>query len=300
MEKTAPAPELLNNNQSNKIISSLSEGEFKRIEDKYIVAKDMQELVFQTLSQNMDESYFENDTHYTLIESIYFDSPDVIFFKDHFNPEVLKRYKMRVRRYGPNGTWNTENYLLEVKRKKEGQCKKVRFTIGQIELDVINVGLQLELTPRLIKLNEKMKLETLKKRIEKVNELIQKYGLVPSRSIIYKRYAFEKNGFRATIDLDLQEKSLIDLNRLQSQDFLQKGIWDKANKLVFKFKGEDKFILELKHGGEIPLWAKKMLSDYKISKTSFSKYCYFTARELRKLHPELKTQVISSAASVKL
>ena len=275
----------------NKIISSASEGEFKRIEDKFLVSKKMQDLVFKCLSQNMDESYLDNDTHFTLIESIYFDSSEITLFKDHFNLLIPKRYKMRVRRYGPNGIWNTENYLLEVKSKKEGQCKKVRFTIGQIELDIISAGLQLQLTPRLIQLNQKMKLETLQKRVEKVNQLIEHYGLIPSRSVKYKRFAFERNGFRATIDIDLEEKSLIELQGINPQVLLQNDIWNKAALLVLKFKGEDKFVLELKHGGNIPRWAEKMLEDYHIAKTSFSKYCYFTARELKNLHPELNAHI---------
>lgn len=275
----------------NKIISSVSEGEFKRIEDKFLVSKDMQDLVFKCLSANMDESYFENDTHYTLIESIYFDSSEITLFKDHFNVLIPKRYKMRVRRYGPNGVWNTENYLLEVKSKKEGQCKKVRFTIGQIELDVISGGLQLQFTERLINLNPKMKVETLQKRVNKINELIQKYGLIPSRSVKYKRFAFEKDGFRATIDVDLQEKSLIELGGINPASLIENEIWNKATNLVSKFKGEDKFVLELKHGGSIPAWAKKMLKEYHIAKTSFSKYCYFTARELKGLHKELQDYI---------
>lgn len=274
-----------------EIVSSVNEGEFKRIEDKYLVPRALEQQVFNRLSENMDESYLDTDTHYTLIESIYFDSADVHFFKDHFNSAILKRYKMRVRRYGPNGVWNTENYLLEVKRKKEGACKKVRFTIGQPELDVISAGLQLELTERIISLNSKMKLETLKKRVAKVNELIETYGLVPARSVRYKRYAFEKNGFRATIDIDLVEGPLIDLTKVSEDELLANNIWEKANRLVNKFNGEDKLILELKHGGEIPQWATDMLKEFDIVKTSFSKYCYFTARDLKKTHQALENYI---------
>ncbi|MFN8370726.1 MAG: VTC domain-containing protein [Bacteriovoracaceae bacterium] len=91
-----------------------SSGEFNRIEDKYLVKMDDLNTVLKSLYTHMDPSYLDDVTQFTLIESLYFDSDNLDFYKHHFM-DLTKRYKLRTRRYAPNGIWSTEASASRIK-----------------------------------------------------------------------------------------------------------------------------------------------------------------------------------------
>lgn len=263
--------------------SKLTEGEFLRIEDKYLTNGDLKKRVLNSLYENMEPSYLDPQTEFTMIESLYFDSDNLDFFRHHFAKKPT-RYKMRIRKYGPDGVWNTDSYLLELKRKSNGKCKKVRFKISPSDLDSLMRGETLQSLEKIYQLNKAVGRKAITQRFNMINDLITEYKLRPVRAIRYKRFAFEKDGFRATVDTELHQIEHINLdqefsNNIKSED----KTWKKVTKIMNKYGDGNKFVLELKHTGTIPEWTKEMLEKYEIKQTSFSKYCFFTGSQLDRL-----------------
>ena len=62
----------------------------------------------------------------------------------------------------------------------------------------------LKFTEKFRELNSTIKRGTLNKRLVKINQLLDHYRLRPMANISYKRFAFEKNGLRMTLDTDLK------------------------------------------------------------------------------------------------
>ncbi len=261
----------------------LSKGEFLRIEDKYLVEESLLPKILDELNQKMDPSYLDSDTQFTMIESLYFDSSNLDFFRHHF-AKMPTRYKLRVRRYGPDGVWNNDSCLLELKRKSGGKCKKVRFKISATDLDNLKQGLALQDFQALYQINTETQESEILERFNLVNQLILEYQLRPVRAIRYKRFAFEKNDFRATIDMKIHQIEYIKLDQPFSDSIkAEEKTWTKVSNIIKKYGAGDKFILELKHKGVIPEWTSQMLEKNQIKQSSFSKYCYFTAIHLKRL-----------------
>ncbi|MBT3984102.1 MAG: polyphosphate polymerase domain-containing protein [Bacteriovoracaceae bacterium] len=258
-----------------------STGEFRRIEDKHLVDAPLLGEVLTVISQYMDASYLDDDTDYTLIESLYFDSDNLDFFRHHFMG-LDTRYKIRARRYAPNGKWSEGPVLLELKRKKDGECKKSRFMLPKKDFEALLEGKTLNFTKEICELNESMESGALLRRVNKINELILKYELKPSVRVRYHRNAFERDGFRATVDSNIEVKILKDVDTELAAELKGLDIWTKAEKVLRKYQHGKKFVLELKHQGTIPAWANDLLlNELGIKKTGFSKYCWGLANEVK-------------------
>lgn len=258
-------------------------GEFQRIEDKYLLPSTLKNLVLEKLYKNMEPSYLHKDTTFTLIESIYFDSAQFEFFFHHFLP-VETRYKMRIRRYAPNGIWSEGPVLLELKRKRNGESKKSRFMLPLADLEKIKRLQTLNFNNEIREINPTMKMKTLLKRIHKVNDLISTYSLLPVLSIQYNRLAFEKDGFRVTLDQELSGKGISGMNSSHIASLQDNPeIWQKASLLFNKFENDDQVVMEIKHQGVIPNWMTELLNELKLEKTNFSKYCWFAMNESKNM-----------------
>ena len=251
----------------------LQEGEFRRVEDKYLIRPEIKEFVTKFIEDNMEVSYPSKNTTFTLIESIYFDSENLNFFQDHFDKNLNERFKLRIRRYAPNGTWMKGPYLLELKAKIEGVSNKLRFNISDNIFEELKQGRTIGLTGEIFQINPKVTVETLINRINKINKLIEKHKLAPMISIQYHRKAFEKNDFRVTIDSKLKIDYIGKVNAIKANSLKEKDFWCKVEKIKRKYDDNHK-ILEVKHLGVIPEWIAKFLDHYDVNKTSFSKYCY--------------------------
>ena len=261
-------------------------GEFNRIEDKHVVRTEFLEQILATLNQEMLPSYFHNETKFTLIESLYFDSSNLDFFKHHFSG-MESRHKLRSRRYAPNGVWSNSPALLELKTKKAGSCFKTRFSIPSKAFDRLISAEEIVLNQELVKLNENVEMAALLRRVEKVNELTQKYHLRPNVSVTYHRYAFEKDDFRVTVDTNIKVNILKPLKREEALAVKGTDFWEKALKIINKYDAEANFVLETKHQGVIPAWMLQLMDEVGVKKTSFSKYCWGIAKEV-----ELKSSLL--------
>lgn len=249
------------------------EGFFQRIEDKFLFSKNSRDRVLNKISSVMNPSYPVEGTEFTLIESIYFDGQDFKFFQDHFQ-RLEARYKLRLRKYAPNGIWNKEVVLIELKEKVAGVCKKIRFRLNKKNYKRVKKGKVIKLTSDLIKLNSDISLKTLRSRVKKINHMIETLELRPRLKVRYTRLAFAKDDFRLTIDNNLEYKLIDNIEEAEAQEISEKEVWQKAVRQNLRYEDQETSIMEMKHGGEIPSWAKRMLSDFGINKTSFSKYCW--------------------------
>jgi SPX domain protein involved in polyphosphate accumulation len=253
--------------------------EFHRIEDKYIVPKKCQDELFRYLKNHLPFAYPDQKTTYTLIESIYFDGPEFSFFQEHFE-KLPRRCKLRARIYGPEGVWNHENILMELKEKIAGVGHKFRFSISQDKFENFLLGGKIVVDQNLIDLNPDLLKESLEERVFRVNQLVKTKKLKPKLRVRYQRLAFGDHQFRATLDTDLQY-TMFDTSDDQIDEKMVIQILKDERVRVGVELIESKFnednsdaILELKHAGEIPRWMQDLLTQLQIEKTSFSKYCW--------------------------
>lgn len=256
-----------------------NQGEFKRFEEKYLLNEEQFKAMERVFYLHSEPHYPTPGTKYTLIESLYFDGPNLEFHQEYFQ-SLPERYKLRVRRYAPNGTWTQDAPLVELKYKKlnpetgKKVCKKKRFCITQETFESLKAGKTIELTPELFNLNKNISLPKMEKLIKRVNKLIRNYKLSPSMSVQYKRQAFQKDNFRFTIDGDITAKSMRDICSQQAVEIKSEvEKTEKSQKMASYEKGQN-FILELKHSGTIPFWMEKELEKQNIAKTTFSKYSW--------------------------
>jgi SPX domain protein involved in polyphosphate accumulation len=258
---------------------------FERIEDKFIVRKEMGPWLVRMILQHMKPSYPDPTTDFTLIQSLYLDSPDLWIYTSHFEAE-LPRIKLRLRQYAPNGVWRDDLSLVELKSKKDGVSSKVRFKLGYLSAAKLSQGKTIPLTASLLRLNNEMNPTKLAKRLARVNELIREHKLRPQCSVTYHRQAFEGDGIRLTIDSDIQSKIMSELNRERIGEFVATPDWDKASLMRKLFLKDDYLLIEVKHSGLIPRWTSEMLSQFSAEQVSFSKYCFSVSQEIVRNLPE--------------
>lgn len=251
---------------------------FVRIEDKFVVSKQYLNSLKEVISSHLDASYIDTATHFTMIESLYFDSEKLDLYQNHFTKNSEKRSKMRIRRYGPNGKWSAGVAFIEAKSKANGVCTKQRFKISQDDYARLQAGKTIEWSEELIALNYKTTPSQLRQRVGEINEMITTYNLRPQLSLVYKRLAFEKGNLRMTIDEDINYTVLNDVSHKLAGYIKHQNYWEKASTMKNKFSNENLVLLEVKHAGSIPEWFGKLSKDLSIEKGSFSKYCWGMTR----------------------
>ena len=214
---------------------------FRRIEKKYIISKEQFELLTKKIS-----NYTEPDKyHETDVCNIYCDTPDFKVIRHSIEKPVYKE-KLRLRCY--NIPEDDTKCFLELKKKYKGVVYKRR-----------------------IKVNYKTAFEYIKNIGDNINDCQIKReidyfknffnNLYPKVCIFYKRKAFyDKNdkNTRITFDYDV-------LYRDKDLD-LKKGIFGE------RILSENKYIMEIKTSGAMPLWLVDILNENRIFPSSFSKY----------------------------
>lgn len=269
---------------SSPEISNTKEGFFQRYEDKILLTSEEAEYIKGIVEKKMSPSYLDANVEFTLIESIYFDSPALGFFRHHMEGRE-DRYKMRLRHYGPNGFWaKNDRYLLEIKRKQAGVTKKKRFVIPEEGFDDIRKGrlIPYPLTREFRDVNSEVTPGKLVKRVNFANDLMNKYELSPKLIIQYLRYAYEdqEGKFRVTFDSNLIGDHVWLIEPEKIRDIKNQPYFEKVQRFGDKFS-EDMVVMELKHlAGGVPNWMEDALTEIKKEKGSFSKYCYFTAKSV--------------------
>jgi SPX domain protein involved in polyphosphate accumulation len=273
----------LKDKQSARISQAPREvGSFERIEDKFVVPAELKAELLTLIESKMTPSYPDKNTEYTLIESIYYDSPECQSFFDHFG-SAPERHKLRTRRYGPNGKMNMDETHLELKSKTQsnvlnqpGISKKARFQIGKEELKLLQAFKPLHLSRSLAELNPGIELRTLVKRARNVSEIVSTLKLVPTCRVTYARKAYQAGDLRVTVDENITSELLRDVGAANLLD-RDPTVKTRAADMCARFGNGDIAILEVKHNGTIPSWITDYLQSRGVGEASFSKYCFSMA-----------------------
>ena len=214
---------------------------FRRIEKKYILDKQQYEQIREIL-----ENYVFQDTYgKSTICNIYFDTENYELISHSITKPFFKE-KIRLRSYN---TPNKESTVfLEIKRKAEEIVGKRRISMKFS--DFINYM--------------KNAKEVKNNNAQIKNELdyyFQLYNLSAKMYIAYDREAFyakDDRDFRITFDSNIRARNYdLDLNKgTEGENILDK----------------DKYVMEIKTLGSIPMWFVKVLEECKVIPGSFSKY----------------------------
>ncbi len=228
---------------------------FRRVEKKYIINQEQYEHIMAKMNGEMIE-----DSHgQSKICNIYFDTKNYDLISHSIQKPVYKD-KVRLRSYNvPN---EEDTVYLEIKRKYDGVVSKrrIEFKLKDAEeylknKDTYHAGCQVQ--------NE-------------IDYYFEHYNLVPKMFLSYDRRAYydkDDVNFRITFDTNIIARNY-DLE-------LEDGSYGTD---IFE---KDKYIMEIKTLGAIPMWFVDILSEEKIFPCGFSKY------------GEAYTQIVLNANGVK-
>lgn len=242
-----------------------------RFEDKFIIKKSKVLEILREVQNHLEPAYPDNRTTYTLVDSVYFDSPELDFVKQHLKGKN-GRIKLRVRTYGPEGEWEHDHYL-ENKSKTDGRSNKIRLHLNDKKMLQVVDERHVEIDDKLKKLN-KLNEENLNKSASLFNHAFITYKAEPVVEITYKRFAYEKGKLRITIDQDIRVKMLRDFPLEHAKEWANGDMWKELQDYVERFHNQDNAVLEIKHEKDYPDWLKKIVDDNKLEETHFSKYVW--------------------------
>lgn len=237
-----------------------------RIEEKFLLPASLKFPTLDFISQHLAPAYLDSGTRFNWVESVYFDSDGFTLFKDHFlSPN--RRFKLRLRRYAPDGRWQNNGGMLELKVKDGRVSSKVRLAIGHSDYWAI-LGQSMPLLPKGSRC------------LRRISFAIQEYDLKPKCSILYRRFAFERNQLRITLDDCIQSEMLSPISSSSLKDIRSTDAFALARGMRAYFLSSERVVLEVKHSGTIPPWLDEFLKKHQAADVSFSKYCFGVAGEL--------------------
>ena len=214
---------------------------FKRVEKKYMFTIDKYNELMKRLDTKLDPNEFPNSS----ILNIYFDTDNYDLAIKSIQKPVYKE-KIRLRSY--NKPSKDSSVFLEIKRKCDSVVSKRRIEMKLSDLELY--------------VKDKDSLESSNNQIKKeLDYYFDRYDLRPTMYLSYLREAYydpTDRDFRVTFDSNVIAREY-DLNL----DSLNYG----TNILE-----KDKYIMEIKTLGSIPLWFVKMINELGIMPCGFSKY----------------------------
>ena len=213
---------------------------FRRSEQKYILSKEQ----LNEIKKMLKDVFIEDEHGESTICNLYFDTEQYNLIMNSIDKPKYKD-KIRLRSYNiPN---LNSNIYLEIKRKYNGVTgkRRIQMNIDDYYEFINNIENQ--------KNNSQVKKE--------LKYYFKLYNLKPSMFLSYDRMAFyykENRDFRITIDKNILARDF-DLE-------IDKGIYGT------RILEEDKYIMEIKTLGVLPMWFVQYLNKLKIYPQSFSKY----------------------------
>lgn len=214
-------------------------GFFRRIEKKYILTRDQ----YLFLKEAIKEKLIEDEHGKSTICNIYFDTEQFDLIR-HSTTKPIFKDKVRLRSY--NIPTLESNIYLEIKRKYDGVVSKRRIVM------ILNEFYKY--------MNKEIKLEDNQVKKE-LDYYFEHYKLRPTMFLSYYRRAYydkENRDFRLTFDSHILAREY-DLE-------IEKGNY--GNHILEK----NKYIMEVKTLGAMPMWFVKLLNKLKICPCGFSKY----------------------------
>lgn len=214
---------------------------FRRVEKKYIITENQYKL----LKEAMKEQMIEDEHGKSTICNIYFDTTGYDLIRHSITKPVYKD-KVRLRSY--NIPTLDSNIYLEIKKKYDGVVGKRRI---QMKLNEFYEYLN----------NEEKEYISANQIKNEINYYFKYYKLKPSMFVSYYRRAYfgkDDRDFRVTFDSNVIARNY-DLK-------IEKGNYGTN---IFE---ENKYIMEVKTLGSMPMWFVKLLDEIVICPCGFSKY----------------------------
>lgn len=221
---------------------------FNRFESKYLLGDEQARAMIRDL-----EPYTRADAHSDgergyPIQSLYWDSPDLVFFWEKVDGQKYRR-KLRFRRYG-----DSDGVFVEIKQRIDQTVQKRRALLTGAEHTALfgsgRIDPQAEYGARDPVLQEAL-------------FLCRHYSLEPKLSIAYRRLALVaryEHDLRITFDTRL----MYDSRDLDSLAPFENGKY---------FLPPNVCVLELKYNERVPLWLIKLVQHHGAFSRRFSKYC---------------------------
>ena len=245
-----------------------------RTEDKFILSKEYYIEVKAEVRKYLKPHYPDPSTVYCINRSLYFDSPDLTFLKQHL-AGIGNRRKIRIRAYAPNGVWSDEAFI-EVKYKDNDISKKNRLRVGPEAFQSLIDHSIIPIDDQLFQYNSDLDKDEVQTKAKLINYLLLINKCKPVVDILYKRYAYEndKGDERVTIDQDIKVKPIVIPKANVIQDLKNQQLWDKFEECGGKFSNYDDFLMEVKYQKEMPEWVEEMTEHLDVEAENFSKYVY--------------------------
>lgn len=212
---------------------------FRRVEKKYVITKKQ----YLSLKDAITEKMVEDEHGKSTICNIYFDTEAYELIRHSITKPIFKD-KVRLRSY--NIPTKNSTIYLEIKRKYDGVVSKRRIETS------------LNQFYSYIEDNNNLEESQIKKELD---YYFNYYNLKETMFLSYERTAYydrENRDFRITFDNNILARNY-DLQ-------IEKGNY--GNSIL----DEDKYIMEVKTLGAMPMWFIKVLNEQKIYPCGFSKY----------------------------
>lgn len=222
---------------------------FKRFERKFIInSTQYNSLILKLKDYMVLDKYCKNNNNYN-IYTIYFDTKNNDVIRHSISKPYYKE-KLRLRSYKDSISLD-DKVFLELKKKVNGIVNKRRIVITLKEAyDFLENGIYPGAPDN-----------TSKQVIKEIDYYLKNNEISPSVYIGYTRHAFfgkDNPGFRITFDSNIISR--------------RKDLYLESECSGINILDKDKYLMEVKFIGAIPLWFTKILSELKIYNTHFSKY----------------------------
>ncbi|HHX17972.1 MAG TPA: polyphosphate polymerase domain-containing protein [Clostridium sp.] len=221
---------------------------FNRYEKKFLVSAEIYEDVQHALSKYMELDEYNRKHPYYTISNIYYDTMNNELIRKSISKPSYKE-KLRLRGYGIPSL--EDKVYLEIKKKVNGLVNKRRTKL------VLKEAYNFVYTSKKPEYKDYMN----KQVLNEIDYFLKLYNLVPRIYIAYDRRAFfgiDNRDLRITFDTNIRTR----------RTDLRLELGDHGEKLL----DDNVYLMEVKAEKSIPVWVSKMLSEFKIYKTSFSKY----------------------------
>jgi len=219
---------------------------FKRYELKYLLTAAQKEAVLAAMANYMQRDKYGR----TVIRNLYYDTDTYLLIRCSLEKPVYKE-KLRLRSYGV--VTPEDKVFLEIKKKYKKKVNKRRTKLKLAEAYAFAESGELPKQQTYMNAQVLRELQYLLKRMN--------MELKPALFLSYDRVAMfgkDNKDFRITFDRNITTRRY-DLG-------LHYGIYGE------KLLPEDEWIMEVKIEDAMPLWMTKILSEFRIYPTSFSKY----------------------------
>ena len=214
---------------------------FKRYELKYLLNQKEKECILKVMKDYMKlDSYGR-----TIIRNIYFDTDTFRLIRRSLEKPIYKE-KLRIRSYCPVNA--NDPVFVELKKKYESVVYKRRLVLPEkLVMDSFQNGTPLPETSQIAR------------EIQYFRDYYE--NLHPTVFLSYEReayYALDGSDLKITFDENIYYR----------RDDFSLGSEIYGSPLL----EEDQSLMEIKISGGIPLWMSRILTQYHIYRSSFSKY----------------------------